>query len=234
MTASKFVFVAAATVLGLTACSSSSDTAPSTVTVTAPATSSAASAGPSTTTATAAEPSATNTAAPGPVCAVNPSEAPVATAEPFQWVPEVGRVSVTMSGIPSGTITPGAAPTEIDVTICNDSAVSYAEVGVVVVLGHCSCAQNPIAAPEGTVEYFDQATGGWDAVDHPVMGGGMDYLGQYTNLQELSQGDSVTIRYRIGLDASMTAGDGGVSATVVTPYPLNQIGAADMPFAVVK
>jgi hypothetical protein len=147
-------------------------------------------------------------------------------------VPEVGRISVTMSGLPSGTVTPGDPPVEIAVTACNDSPVSYSEVGVVVVLDHCSCAPGPTGIPAGTVEYFDQALGGWTKVAHPAAGMGMDYLGQFANAQELPKGQSFTVRYRIALDASMTAGDGAVSATVVTPYPLNQIGTASLPFTV--
>ena len=40
-------------------------------------------------------------------CEFNPADAPITTVEPYQWVPEVGRISVTMSGLPSGTVTPG-------------------------------------------------------------------------------------------------------------------------------
>jgi hypothetical protein len=148
-------------------------------------------------------------------------------------VPEIGRVSVTLSGLPSGTVKPGDPPVEVDVTACNDSAVSYSEVGVVVVLDHCSCAPSPLAIPAGTVEYFDQATGGWTKVENPAADTGMDYLGQFVAAPDLPRGQSFTVRYRIALDASMTAGEGGVSATIVTPDPLNQIGATNLPFAVV-
>jgi hypothetical protein len=62
----------------------------------------------------------------------------------------------------------------------------------------------------------------------------MDYLGAFSNVQELPKGKSVTLRYRIALDASMTAGEGGVAATAVTPDPLVQLGRADVSFTVVK
>jgi hypothetical protein len=42
------------------------------------------------------------------------------------------------------------------------------------------------------------------------------------------------MRRRIALDASITAGEGGVSATAVTPEPLVQLGRADLPFTVSK
>ena len=77
------------------------------------------------------------------------------TAEQFEPVPADARISVTMTGIPSGTVKPGAPATEVDVTLCNDSPVDYHKVGVVVVLTRCSCAITPIGLPEGTGERFD-------------------------------------------------------------------------------
>ena len=171
-------------------------------------------------------------AAHGGGCEVNPSSAPVPTAEEFEPVPEVGRISVALSGITSGEVQPGDPPTEVDVAVCNNSAVDYPQMGVVLVLQHCSCATYPNGIPLGTVERFDQASGGWVNVDHPAEGSGMDYLGTYSNVQELPKGKSVTLRYRVALDASMTAGKGGVEAIVVTPDPLVQIGKADLPFTV--
>jgi hypothetical protein len=167
-------------------------------------------------------------------CKVNPSSAPMPTAEKYEPVPEVGRISVALSGITSGEVKPGDPPTEVDVAVCNDSPVDYPEVGFVVVLQHCSCATYPSGMPRGTVERFDQATGGWVKVDYPVEGTGMDYIGTYANVQALPKGKSVTLRYRVALDASMTAGKGGVEAVVVTPNSVVQIGKADLPFTVVK
>ena len=62
----------------------------------------------------------------------------------------------------------------------------------------------------------------------------MDYLGGFTDVQELPKGKAVTLRYRVALDASMTDGKGGVQATAVMPDPLVQIGKADLPFTVSK
>src|SRR5690349_8419746 len=67
-------------------------------------------------------------------CAVNPSSAPVPSAETLRPVPEVGRISVALSGITSGTVKPGDPPTEVDVTLCNNSPVAYPQVGVVLAL----------------------------------------------------------------------------------------------------
>jgi len=54
----------------------------------------------------------------------------------------------------------------------------------------------------------------------------MDYLGGFTDVQELPKGKAVTLRYRIALDAWMTEGKGRAEATAVMPDPLVQIGKA--------
>jgi hypothetical protein len=172
------------------------------------------------------------TSGPAGSCQVNPESGPMPTVEPFATATESGRISVTLSGITSGTVKPGSDPTEVDVTLCNNSAVSYPKVGVVLVLARCSCATSPMGLPAGTVERFDPATGSWIKLDHPVMGTGMDYLGSYTNAQALPKGKTVTLRYRVALDASMTDGKGGVKAAVVVPDGMIQIGKADLPFTV--
>jgi hypothetical protein len=169
----------------------------------------------------------------------NPENAPIDVNEQREWLLEHKRVTDSswselgaLTGIPSGTITPGGAPTEVDVTLCNNSAVDRPEVGVVVVLGHCSCAPNPMSIPVGTVERFDNATDSWIPLEHPTAGTGMDYLAGFSNVQDLPTGTTATLRYRIALDASMTAGDGAVEAVAVTPATLDQLGSADLAFTV--
>jgi DNA-binding beta-propeller fold protein YncE len=193
-------------------------------------------AGPTTT--AASKPVSTSSSAPAAgqatSCDVNPSSAPVPTAEEFRPVPADGRISVTMTGIPSGTVKPGDQLTEIDVTLCNNSPVDYPKIGVVFVLTRCSCSISPVGLPQGTAERFDPATGSWIKLNHPVIGTGMDYIGGYTDVQELPKGKAVTLKYRVALDASMADGKGGVEATVVIPDDLVQIGKADLPFTVSK
>ncbi|MCZ8382238.1 hypothetical protein O6P37_25535 [Mycobacterium sp. CPCC 205372] len=167
-------------------------------------------------------------------CAANPASAPVPTAEPYEAVPADARVSLSVNGIPSETLQPGAAPVEVDVTVCNNSPVAYPKIGIVLTLEHCSCAPNPLTIPEGTIERFDSATQTWIALDHPAMGTGMDYLGGYTNEQELPKGRKVTVKYRVALDGSMTDGKGGLEAVAVTTDPLNEIGKANLPFTATK
>lgn len=166
-------------------------------------------------------------------CETNPSSAPMPSAEEYRPVPEIGRISVALSGIPSGSVKPGDPPTEVDVTLCNDSAVAYPEVGVVLALERCSCATNGLGITEGTVERFDPATNAWIKLSYPSIGTGMDYITAYENVQEMPKGKAVTLRYRIALDASMADGMGGVQAVAVTPKPLVvQIGKANLPFTV--
>jgi DNA-binding beta-propeller fold protein YncE len=193
-------------------------------------------AGPTTT--AASKPVSTSSSAPAAgqatSCEVNPSSAPVPTAEEFKPVPADSRISVTMTGIPSGTVKPGDPLTEVDVTLCNNSPVDYPKIGVVFVLTRCSCSTSRIGLPQGTAERFDPATGAWIKLDHPVIGTGMDYIGGFTDVQELPKGKAVTLKYRVALDASMADGKGGVEATVVIPDDLVQIGRADLPFSVSK
>ncbi|WP_085102060.1 NHL repeat-containing protein [Mycobacterium paraense] len=179
-------------------------------------------------------PSAGPAAASPTRCAVNPSSAPVPSAEELGPVPAVGRISVALSGIPSGTVKPGDPPVEVDVTLCNDSPVAYPEVGLVVVLERCNCATNDLGITEGSVERFDPATNTWVKLQYPSMGTGMDYLTAYDNLLGLPKGKSVTLRYRIALDSAMTDGAGGVAAVAVTPHPRVQIGKANLAFTVSK
>jgi hypothetical protein len=157
----------------------------------------------------------------------------VPTVGRYETVPEDGRISVALSDIPSGTVTPGGAPTEVDVTLCNDSAVNYPEVGVVLMLGNCSCVPNGLPIAKGTVERFDDATGTWIQLENPAMGTGADYLGGYSAVVELPKGKTVTLRYRVALDASMATGEGSVEAAAVTPETINQLGKASLPFNVV-
>lgn len=178
--------------------------------------------------------SGTSTAAEAGNCTVNPETTPMPSVEEFRSVPADARISVTMSGIPSGVIKPGDPPTDVEVTLCNDSPVDYPKVGLTFVINKCSCATTPVGLPEGNVDRFDAATNAWVPSRHPVITTGMDYLGGFDDVPSLPKGKSVTLRYRISLDPSMTAGKGGVSATAVVPDPLVQIGKADLPFTVLQ
>jgi sugar lactone lactonase YvrE len=167
-------------------------------------------------------------------CEVNPASAPVPTAERFEVAPADGRISVTISGLPSGIFKLGDPPAEVEVTLCNNSPVDYPQVGVVFALERCSCATSPHGLPDATADRFDPSTGKWIPLSHPVMGTGADYLGAYENVQALPKGKSVTLRYRFAVDPSMTAGKGSVGVTAVIPDAIVQIGKASLPFDVWK
>ena len=189
-------------------------------------------------TTAASKPAATSSSTPAAgqasSCEVNPSSAPLPTAEKYEPVPADSRISVALSGIQSGTLKPGDPPTEVELTLCNNSPVDYPKVGVVLVLTQCSCAIYPSGLPKGTADRFDPATSSWIPLGHPVITTGMDYLGGINDVLELPKGKAVTLRYRVALDASMTDGNGAVEATAVIPDPLVQIGKADLAFTVSK
>jgi hypothetical protein len=221
----------AAAVLALAGCSTQTSGSQDTVTVTAtPSSSTAASS--STSTATAAPPSGLDDPLPSE-CSANAASAPVPTVEDYGSIPDDARITVTLTGLLSGSVTPGAAPTEVDVTLCNESPVDYPAVGVLLVLTNCTCADNPMGFPEGSIERFDAAANAWVALPHPVVGGGMDYLGTFTDVQAFPRGKSVTFKYRVALDASMTEGDGGLEAAAVMPSPIAKLGSDEMQFGVV-
>ncbi|SBS78681.1 exported hypothetical protein [uncultured Mycobacterium sp.] len=167
-------------------------------------------------------------------CEVDPASAPMPAAEEYRPVPAEARISVIMTGIPSGTVKPGDPPVEVDVTLCNNSPVDYPNVGVTTVLTKCSCATNPMGLPEGHVDRFDSATGRWVPLKGGVITTGMDFLGGYTDMQPLLKGKTVTLKYRVALDSSMTAGKGSVESIAVMPDRLVEIGKADLPFTAVK
>src|SRR5262245_5254078 len=77
------------------------------------------------TTTAVSKPAATSSSTPAAgqatSCTVNPSSAPVPTAENYHPVSPDARISVSLSGIPSGTIKPGDQPTEVEVRLCNNS-----------------------------------------------------------------------------------------------------------------
>ena len=231
MTLSRTVAACGAALL-IAGCSSATESTPDTVTVTAPATSTGA--------VTTSLTSPTPTTSPGPndpvasECGSNAESTPVPSVEPFGSIPDYAEVTVTLSGLLSGTITPGGPPTEVDVTVCNETPVDYPAVGVVLVLTNCTCTDHPLGIPVGAIDRFDDATDTWVALPHPVVGGGMDYLGTFTDVQPLPEGKQVTIKYRVSLDASMTEGDGGLEAAAVMPDGPVKIGGDEMQFGEVR
>jgi hypothetical protein len=178
--------------------------------------------------------STTTAAAQGGGCEVNAASAPMPAAEEYRPVPAEARISVSMTGIPSDTVKPGDPPAEVDVTLCNDSPVDYPAVGLTTVLTKCSCATSPMGLPQGRIERFEAASGHWVPLKHPVITTGMDFLGGFTDVQPLPKGKTVTLKYRVALDPSMTAGKGSLESIAVVPDQLVEIGKSDLPFTVLK
>ena len=167
-------------------------------------------------------------------CALSAQTSPMPTAEKYGPVPASARISVTMDGLPSGTVKPGDPPAEVSVTLCNNSPIDYPAVGLTTVLTRCSCATSPMGLPEGRIERFDSASQTWVPLRHPIITTGMDFLGGFTDVQPLPKGKTVTVRYRFTLDPSMTAGKGSFETIAVVPDALVEIGKADLPFTVLK
>jgi hypothetical protein len=110
---------------------------------------------------------------------------------------------------------------EVEVTLCNNSPVSYPEVGVVFMMDRCTCAREPLYISRGTVQRFDAASGSWIDMEHPAVGTGMDYLSAFSNRQPLPKGKTVTVRYRFTFDQSTGEGQGDVvAAAVMTDGPI--------------
>jgi hypothetical protein len=219
--------IAAFGIVALAACTPSTpNAAPSTPAPTVLTTTASSAAPAKTTSPTATQ--AADTTSTG--CKVNPANAPVPTADPYEWVPKADTVQVSMTDIPSHTVQVTGAPVEVDVTVCNNSPVAYPQVGFVFALDHCGCANNPQHMADGTVQTYNH--GQWVTVPNSRTGTGMDYLGSYANQQPLPKGQAVTLRYRFSYAHSMASGQGGVIGAVVTPDGPHVLGDAELSFTV--
>ena len=165
-------------------------------------------------------------------CKVNPANAPVPTAEPFEWVPKADEVQVSLTDISSHTVQVIGPPVEVDLTVCNNSPVSYPQVGFVFALDHCSCSQPPTNIAKGTVQRFDDAIGAWVTLGDMHTGLDVGHLGLFTDQQPLPKGKALTLRYQFSYDQSMGDGNGGVLGAVVTPDGPHVLGQASISFTV--
>jgi len=165
-------------------------------------------------------------------CKVNPATDPLPSAPEAEQMPIPDQMQVTLSGVPSGAVKVTGGPVEVSMTVCNNSPVNYPNVGFVLALDHCSCAPGPIGMAKGIVQRFDAASGSWVTMDHPAVGGGMDYLAGSAAQQPLPKGKSVTLRYRFNYDPSMTSGKGGLMAAAVAPEGNHLVGGTRLSFTV--
>lgn len=225
-------FVMPALGLGLAALVGCSTTAPTAATAPTVTSTSSSPAAPTSPSDLAEKPEA---AAEKPVveqtkCAVNPADAPVPPADPYTTLPAKYGVQVKIAGAPE--VVKVGKPVEVEVTLCNNSPVSYPEVGVVLMMDRCNCAQGPLGISKGTVQWFDAASGSWIDTEHPAVGTGMDYLSVFSNQQPLPKGKTVTVRYRFAFDQSTGEGQGGIVAAAVTTDGPMRISENQAKFAV--
>lgn len=221
-------------IVALAACTPSTPTAaPSTSASTAPATTvltTTASSAPAPVKSNSPNVTPANDTTTTPSCKVNPANAPASAGDAYEWVPKADMVQVSLTDISSHTVQVLGGPVEVDLTVCNNSPVAYPQVGFVFALNHCSCANNPTRMASGTVQTYQRDQ--WVDVPNAHIGGGMDYLGVFTNQQPLPKGKAVTVRYRFSYDQSMGDGNGGVTGAVVTPNGPHVLGQTELSFTV--
>jgi hypothetical protein len=132
-------------------------------------------------------------------------------------------VSVSITGLPS-SLAFGAPPAPFTVTISNGTSTSYANVGMVISLEHCSCNNFPVGqAPAGTMQRQNPATGQWQNVTYDTEGGGMDYIYQpvVTGIT-LSAGATLSYTFRIAFDSLSQQGSGWFDGTTAADVTLEQ------------
>jgi hypothetical protein len=133
--------------------------------------------------------------------------------------PSVSGVDITIAAQGGATVRPGGPPLRFNVTLVN-TAADIAQLGMVVSLGHCSCA--PTGArmmPAGSMRLLDPQTNAWVTVPYVSEGTGMDYI--YENLVPpfpLAHGQTVTYQLEMQLNADQKfTVEKGKSAIDVTP-----------------
>jgi hypothetical protein len=138
-----------------------------------------------------------------------------------------GGIDVTIAAQGSSTVGPGGPPMRFDVTLVNNTT-DIPQVGMVVSLGHCSCA--PPGArmmPAGSMRLLDPQTNAWVTVPYVSEGTGMDYI--YRNLVPpfpLAHGQTVTyqLEMQLNADQSFTVGKGESAIHVTLTDPANPSG----------
>lgn len=142
--------------------------------------------------------------------------------------PATDSIDATITAEGITTVRPGGPPLRLRITLHNNGP-DIDEVGMVVSLGHCSCAPSPGAMmmPAGTMRMLDPNTNAWVDVPYVAEGTGMDYLGQ--NLVPpfpLNHGQSATYELEMALNADQgyLVGKGESSIGVTLTHPDNPLG----------
>jgi hypothetical protein len=114
-----------------------------------------------------------------------------------------------------------------DVTLVNNTTTDFAQVGMVVSVGHCSCSPTPgpQMMPAGSMRMLDPNANTWVTVPYVREGTGMDYI--YQDLVppfSVTPGQTVTYQLEMQLDAeqNFTVGTGETSINVTLTDPASQ------------
>ncbi len=152
-----------------------------------------------------------------------------------------GGIDVTIAAQDPTTLRPGGAPMRFSVTLVNTTTTDFAQVGMVVSLGHCSCgAPGSQMMPAGSMRMLDPDTKAWVTVPYDVEGTGMDFIHEtLVPPFVLEHGQTITYQLEVQLNAQQdfTVGKGGsaINVTMTNVTTNTAIGVsptASLPIAV--
>jgi hypothetical protein len=143
------------------------------------------------------------------------------------YAPPLGVVTTTIStASANATLTFTDANTlnwvTFTVTLTNSSNFSFVNVGLLLVLGSCTCnPRNYDTAPHTTVQFFDTTTQGWRTIKATYL----DSHGNYKDEDQvaglnLGAKDTETFQYRMAMlnpenEAGLTSGESSVNIYVL-------------------
>lgn len=205
--------VSAATVVALVGCSSSGTATSSSTTNSGTTTSS--------TTASSGTPT--------------PSSSPTTTSAAPQLSQargSAGGIDVTIAAQDPTTLRLGGPPMRFTVKLVNTTTTPFAQVGMVVSLGHCSC--GPPGArmmAAGSMQMLDRDSKTWVTVPYVREGTGMDYIGEtLVPAFVLEKGQTITYELEVQLsgvqDFAITNGESAINVVMTDVTTNKAIGVA--------
>jgi hypothetical protein len=152
-----------------------------------------------------------------------------------------GGIDVTVAAQGSSTVWPGGPPMRFSITVVNPTTTSFAQVGMVVSMGHCSCSPpGTRLMPAGSMRMLDADTNAWVTVPYVSEGTGMDFI-EKTLVPPfvLDHGQTITYQLQMQLDAdqgfTVGKGESAIDVTMTNVTTNRAIGVsptASMPIAV--
>ena len=150
-----------------------------------------------------------------------------------------GGIDVTITAQDPTTVRPGGTPMRFSVTLVNTTTTGFAQVGMVVSLGHCSCSPpGSRMMPAGSMHMVDPDTQAWVTVPYVAEGTGMDFISRtLVPPFVLDPGQTITYQLELQLNAGSTVGKGesALNATMTNVTTNTTIGVsptASLPIAV--